>query len=317
VESTLHGAIRAALARHTIRCDGAWLHAEIEGQAVLAHMDQGDTSGRFFAEHDPEAVLAWLRRELWAGVGQRATVVPVGRWSDCMDLRESTPGDAHDSQRAREVWERIAPMVRAGKVRSVLLDGPPRTGKSTIARRLILNAEEALGRPLSVLRICVADFDYLRTSSIYGAVAFLQPDVVMIDDLDRFGNSSSLLDLFEHMRAHVRLVIATSNDPTKLPLALRLPGRLDEVLEVTGAGPDLAAHVLGVIWCRLTEPQREVVAGWPVALIEELSVRLTHRPGASPADEVASLEKRAQEGRGEKKGDENKTAVVIVDATAA
>lgn len=72
-------------------------------------------------------------------------------------------------------------------------------GKSTIVRRLLENAD-MLGPPLRVLRISVADFDYLRPSVIEAVVRLLLPDGIVIDDFDRLVNADKLLDFLEAAR---------------------------------------------------------------------------------------------------------------------
>lgn len=57
-----------------------------------------------------------------------------------------------------------------------------------------------LGPPLRVLRISVADFDYLRPSVIEAVVRLLLPDGIVIDDFDRLVNADKLLDFLEAAR---------------------------------------------------------------------------------------------------------------------
>lgn len=297
VPAELFGVLHSALDVAALHRSDNWSHCEILGHTVLMNAERcllhvdGDEGAQ-------QAVLGWARESLWRGLGQSVLLVPVGRWGDATTLRPSPERPAIDSARAREVWARVAPVLAAGHMRAVLLDGPPRTGKSTVARQLVQNLGGLLGRSPRVLRIAVSDFSYLQPSVVTSAVEMLRPDVLVLDDIDRFASSSQLLDMFEAVRPHLRLLVATSNNPKALPVALRLPGRIDEVLLVGGAGAELAASVLGTMWDQLEESQRVVVAGWPVALIEDLRLRLIHLQGAQADVEVAELQRRAAEALG-------------------
>lgn len=297
IPSELFGILHSVIDSIALHRSDSWSHAEVCGHSVLSndersllHVD-GDAAVQ-------QEVLAWVRDALWDRLGRSVLLAPVGRWGDIATLRPSHERAAIDSARAREVWARIAPMLAAGHTRAVLLDGPPRTGKSTIARQLVQNLGGLLGRAPRVLRIAVSDFTYLQPSVVSSAIELLRPDVLVLDDVDRFPGGSQLLDMFEAVRPHLRLLVATSNNPKALPVALRLPGRIDEVLLVGGAGDDLAEHIMGGLWTRLDAAQRATVAGWPVALIEDLRLRLTHLAGAQISDEIAGLQQRANEANG-------------------
>lgn len=296
VSDEMHMPVTEVLQRACIRQENSWHHSIVEGRSVLFHMER--SRGEFYAERDPQVVMAWIRAQLWQQTGARTELVAQGPWGDIMGMRAWTPPPALDSARAREVWALIEPMMRAGEVRSLLLDGMPRTGKSTIVRRLIELAEDLLGRRLRVLRIGVADFQYLRASAIAGAVRLLEPDVLVVDDLDRFGANDTLLDLFEQLRQHVSLVLTTSNDPTKIPVALKLPGRIDEVYSIPGAGPEMAECLLGPFWGQLSAAEQAMIELWPVGLIHELRVRATCRGADRLSVEVLDLEKSAELARG-------------------
>lgn len=298
VANELHGILHSALSSAAVHRSEDWSHCEVDGRSVLMHMAQDWHSGAFHVEREPEAVLAWVREETWRRYGAQLLLAPVGRWGDSATLRPSDDPPPIDSTRAREVWARIVARLAANQPRAVLLDGPPRTGKSTIARQLVRFTAEMLGREARVLRVAVSDFAYLSPNVVVSAVELLKPDVLVLDDIDRFSGAAQLLGMFESVRQHLRLVVATSNDPKALPVALRLPGRIDEVLVVGGAGAELAACVLGAYWSLLAEGQQGVVAGWPVALIDDLRLRLTHLHGASAEVEVAELQRRAAEALG-------------------
>ena len=62
----------------------------------------------------------------------------------------------------------------------------------------------------------------------------LRPEMIIVDDIDRVGEVAltGKLPLFEERHCEVPLVLFTSNDHTRLPAALRRPGRIDQIIEV-------------------------------------------------------------------------------------
>lgn len=307
VPSEIAAAVERAMAPTARRSVGGWTHCEAPGQELLLHSD-----GAARAEKDPEAAADVLREALWAATGPRARLRPGKGW-DHVDLAASAEGAAHQSDRADAIWARIRPHLEAGEPRAVLLDGPPRTGKSTIVRRLLELEEARLGRPARVVRVIVSDFDWLRPSVVQAVAQFLRPDALVVDDLDRFSWPERLLDLFEAVRATTRLILTTSNDGARLPLALRLPGRIDEVERVEGLGPSAASAIAPTAWGHLTEAERLLVAAWPLGLARELELRVIRR-GADPSAEVASL--AALLGGGEKECEAKARAEDEAKATA-
>lgn len=285
VPRELSKATVAALASRTRNTLSGWTHCDVEGQALLLHAEDGVRAERCAADAE-----AQVREALWEMTGPRARLRPSDRW-DRVDLVASAEGPAHPSTRADAAWSRLAPHLAAGEPRALLLDGAPRTGKSTIVRRLLDLEEARVGAPIRVLRVAVSDFEWLRPSTVLEVARFLRPAAVVVDDLDRFMWADRLLDLFEGVRQTARLVLATTNDAGRLPLALRLPGRFDELERVEGVGPEAAAAIAPQAWARLGAADRATVERWPLGLARELELRVLRR-GADPAAEVRDLAAR-------------------------
>lgn len=270
-----------------------WMHCDIGEQHVLAYVGNG--LGSLHAEKDPASLIKFIREGLWSHYGNHVSLAPGDRWSDSIGLRATEPAPAPDSRRAREVWARVEPYIVQGKPRSVLLDGPPGSGKSTMTRRLLDLTEGVLGRPIRVVRIPVADFAYLRPSSADAALRLLQPDAVVIDDFDRMLGSDSLLDFLEHARRRSRIMIGTCNDSSKLSLAVRRPERFDRREMVEGVGDELAAKIFGARWAELPADLQAQIARWPAAFVSALVETLEVEPGVDLTTEVASLQERISE----------------------
>ena len=295
LDTEIHKIARAILAPLAVQTNDDWLHCELGNQAVLVHMAQGDSWGAFYAERDPEAVIAFIRDGLWAHYGDRVSIAPAGQYGESIALRATEPAPAPDSKRAQEIWRRIGPYIAHQKPRSVLLDGPPGSGKSTVARRLIELTEAQLGRPLRVVRIAVADFAYLRTSTVEAAMRLLLPDAIFIDDVDRIYGSDALLDFFELARRRSRILIATCNDSSKLSKAVRRPERFDLIEVVEGVGEELAASIFGARWADLEAEQQAQLARWPAVFVASLAETMLIEPETDLAAEMVLLQARVSE----------------------
>lgn len=122
----------------------------------------------------------------------------------------------------------------AGLRRNVLIQGPPGCGKSTFCRHA---AGELSGRTVML----TPDFyDSIRCGDWRSLVDLLRPEMVIIDDVDRVGHGlDAKLRLFEEGYCDVPFVLFTSNDHTKLPKAMRRPGRIDQIIEVDPPSKEL------------------------------------------------------------------------------
>ena len=131
-----------------------------------------------------------------------------------------------------EQWQAFR---RDGYRRSILLQGPPGCGKSTFC----LHAAAELAERTMLLT--PEYYEKVRCGTWAGVVDLLQPDMVIVDDVDRVGQHSleSKLRLFEEGYCDIPFVLFTTNDHQKLPAPMRRPGRIDQILEVEPPSKEL------------------------------------------------------------------------------
>lgn len=139
--------------------------------------------------------------------------------------------------------------LEKGIHRSVFLIGDPGVGKSCMLRYVA-----SLHGGLQ-LRFKLADMHDLGGSEIAGIVEVLRPDVLLIDDFDRFvanpggkrdnsPKATGMLDPLEEINDLVPLFMVSANFNEGITKALLRPGRFDEIVVMDGLEPELYAKML-------------------------------------------------------------------------
>ena len=123
------------------------------------------------------------------------------------------------SERAKRIAAKQKKFLTLGKQRAILLYGEPGTGKSCAAKEIGV----AIGKRAVLLQ---------SLSNAKKTLNFLQPNTVVIDDLDRSDDPEKILQCLDALSSTAKLVIATVNYKDRLdPAVLR---RFAEVIPYSG-----------------------------------------------------------------------------------
>ena len=267
-----------------------WFIANIEGVTVGWNSDSLGISYIYCKEEDHLRLLEVCRKFLW-GLYKTENLTLSGI-SPEDDIPFSDSGLV-ETDFMVNTSKRVSKFLKKGSSRGMLISGPPGTGKSTCASALIKSLNlSSIRIPLESLEVNTYIGNDTKMGAIESIITSMQPDVLVLNDLDRADESTQnwMLDILERLRGFTKLIIVTANRPEKLDKALIRVGRLDDHIEV----PPLDHASVNALLGSYTE-HFEIMRHWPIGFIKDYVYRV-ETLGLEEADkEVAGLDKRVKE----------------------
>lgn len=196
-----------------------------------------------------------------------------------LSFKEDILNKTLPSKTATEIWEKQKKFIQAGHNRAVLLYGDPGTGKSYIIRQI---ANLAGGRYLRIKARNLGESKYINN-----IVSFLDPSVILIDDLDRILDPGSIINTLEEIKVKCKLLLVTVNNIKQLDPASLRPGRFDELINIER----IDAEVLEKLMDGFNEKEKIKLRNLPVAYIDEYK-KLKTTLGNEAIKELDSLVER-------------------------
>lgn len=207
--------------------------------------DKGNVSDIVFPRElcTPDEAMAGICDMIWGGFQQRIELMYVksqGFTGYKFMTLAPLPWE-YDGEQGERLVMRWQKFFAEGIRRSIILHGPPGTGKSTLARKAAQEVgDRVLFIPVQALSIMNHDRYFV---DLMGA---LRPDVLIIDDIDRMAATrmGNLLGVFEESQFQIPIMIATTNHLNNLPDALKRPGRFDEIWGISEPRGDVRLRII-------------------------------------------------------------------------
>ena len=296
---------RSLVMRHVenpVADEATWDGEPSAERVVLGHVDghavgwiqSGDNArlsdGPFVRRGVETETFAAVGRAVWATLSDaHLSFGATGLTRDLVTTRGTKR-----SRQAAELLARIARFRKSGHSRSVLLVGPPGTGKSHAIRSI------SHGLGVSTLRVELAALLDKREAprveevqdGLETLVRMLDPEAIVLDDIDRVGGDVRLLRFLEEAAAAGRIVLASANGTSDMLGALLRPGRFDEVVHFEHLERDLVESLLGA-----DADLADRVETLPMAYVREFVLRLQVLGRETALKELPALEARAAKTR--------------------
>lgn len=251
---------------------------------------------------DVAPVLQRIGRALWTNMGTTTGVIVVHDDEDSEDLRFVAEDDEKilPSKRGRQLHERINKFKERGHYRSCFVIGESGIGKSCMLR--YVSSLQGGFR----LRFRLGKLGEVRPKALTRIVQILRPDILIIDDLDRYVTSdesygeeeekqtpeaNAMLDPLEVFDKIVPLVLVSANFSEAITKALLRPGRFAEMIEMEDLDDSLYEAMLPDAPPKLIAAlKRQKV---PVVYLEELAKRVDALGYEEAAKEMKDLVERS------------------------
>ena len=230
---------------------------------------------------DREASIRAAGRILWESIDAfRVILTPRGGEKRALELVPEDDRPVFSSSMGDTLYERMKQFLDAGHHRSVFVLGEPGVGKTEMLRYIA-----SLHGGFQV-RIKLGDMKRMKGSDLTRIVEILRPDVLLVDDFDRFVSGSgswreedkgspaaaAMLDPVERINDLVPLFMVSANFSERITAAMLRPGRFDEPITITEVDPEIYQRLLPDAPKKLIDELKRVKA--PAAYVQELRKRV-------------------------------------------
>lgn len=177
-----------------------------------------------------------------------------------------------------EIVNEIKSFSDANIHRTILLLGPPGTGKSTAIKYVTHKLN------FSSLRIS----NEVIENDILQLIEIIRPNILIIDDFDRILKQSLLLDFMTDLKKASKVFLISCNFFNQLDPAMKRPGRIDNIYYVEKLDVQAINNILG----EYANQAPEMIYNWPVAYIQEYANRCKYLGPEKAADSMIELQSR-------------------------
>lgn len=196
-------------------------------------------------------------RDLSCSVSERWVI--SGEGDENLEVDSSPLG--LPGKRSGEIADRLSNYLSRGISRSLMLHGPPGTGKSIMARQIASKLCHGYFRVANVRSLTFKSWNLLYKWA---------PKAIIFEDVDHHSMDGELLSVIERQREVTPCIIFTSNSVGKLRGAFRRPGRIDLFEYIDELDEELFKSISKPI----PERHLETVRKFPVAYLNELVLRI-------------------------------------------
>lgn len=190
------------------------------------------------------------------------------------------------SKESDKIYDRINKFLNCDLNRSIMLFGPPGTGKS-VAINYIVNKLN-----LKTIKIsCSDEYFYEHQQIICNIIDTLEPEAFIIDDFDRIMRPEKLLTELEKINDSIKLFLVSVNNTNRFDDAVIRPGRFDDIIDFYHLGDEVYEKLIGD---DIDQESKLRLKKLPVAYIYDFHKRKKALGIEVAIDEIKQLESRAQ-----------------------